>query len=408
MINDKNNLFKEKEAVEKGGAVVAVEKTFYKKKRSVLERILLVFIFLALCPLAIFSIMLIVAYQDAIILYAPPENLALLQRNLFFLIMLIIVLVIVLMVFAAIWISRTFTMPLNYLIEATKKIANEDFDFKLKIISDDEFGELAGFFNLMIIKLRDYRDREKTISAMKSEFISVAAHQLRTPLSAIKWTLRLIIDGDIGELTSEQKLFLQKGYDSNERMIHLVGDLLNSARIEEGRFGYTFVITDIVKVIEEIIEQLSIKAKERDVLIVLEKPENKVLNIKIDPSRINLAIGNLIDNAIKYNLPKGTVTVSLKEEIDYLKISIADKGVGIPKKSLDRLFTKFFRAENVVKLQTEGTGLGLFIVKNIIESHGGKIWAESEENKGTTFYVLLPLKESLIPEKEKSMVDIHK
>jgi signal transduction histidine kinase len=376
------------------------EGTSFGKKQTVFETILTIFVFLALTPLIFSLILLIAAYEETIAIYAPAESIVGLERNVLSLVIIVLVLILILIVFASVWISRTFTRPLKYLIEATKRVAKEDFSFQLKVLSNDEFGELSEFFNMMIARLKEYKEREQIISSMKSEFISIAAHQLRTPLSAIKWTLRLMMDGDVGAITPDQKLFLERGYEANEKIINLVGDLLNVSRIEEGRFGYVFEVSDIIKLIKDTIKEFDVKAKERDIKIVFEPGENKVINLKMDTSRINLALNNLLDNALKYSLPKGSVIVNLKEEGPFLKLSVSDSGVGIPKTSMDRMFHKFFRAENVIKLQTEGSGLGLFIVKNIIERHGGKIWVESEENKGTTFFFTLPIKESLIPDKE--------
>ncbi len=247
--------------------------------------------------------------------------------------------------------------------------------------------------------------REKAISRTKSEFISIAAHQLRTPLSAIKWIFKMLLDGDAGKLTEEQKDLLQKGYDSNERIIQLVNDMLNVARIEEGRFGYEFYYIDIVELINKVILEYKLKAEEKNIDLKFIKPSGKINPVKIDPSKIELVLQNLIDNALKYTKEGGSVEISLKKTDDYLQISVKDTGVGIPESQKERLFSKFFRGENVVKMQTEGTGLGLFITKNIVLRHGGKIWVDTKEGEGTTFTFTIPKKESLIPEKENNFID---
>lgn len=247
--------------------------------------------------------------------------------------------------------------------------------------------------------LRDI-SREKAISKTKSEFISVAAHQLRTPLSAIKWVFKMLLDGDVGDITKEQKEFLQKGYDSNERIIQLVGDMLSVARIEEGRFGYEFYYVDLIEIIKKTIKIFEIKAEERQINIKLEVPKDAIQPLKMDPAKIELVLQNLIDNAIKYTAKDGDVTIRVKPIDRYVEISVSDTGVGVPKEQVSRLFSKFFRGSNVIKIQTEGTGLGLFITKNIIKRHGGEIWVETEEGKGTTFYFTLPKEAELIPEHE--------
>lgn len=243
--------------------------------------------------------------------------------------------------------------------------------------------------NLMI--LHDVT-REKEIEKMKTEFVSVSAHQLRTPLSAIKWTLKMLLDGDLGELTKEQKEFVRKTYESNERMINLVNDLLNVTRIEEGRYLYHLVSVDFVSIVESLIKNYEEEAKRKDIDIYFQKPE-KLAKVKVDVEKITLAVQNLLENAIKYTLPGGIVVVAIEEKKKEVEFSIKDTGVGIPKDQQHRIFTKFFRGTNAIKLETEGSGLGLFIAKNIIESHGGRIWFKSEEGKGTTFYFTLPLEE---------------
>ena len=244
--------------------------------------------------------------------------------------------------------------------------------------------------------------REKTISRLKSEFISIAAHQLRTPLSAIKWTLRMMLDKDVGSVTEEQEKFLERGYETNERMIKLVSDLLNVSRIEEGRFGYEFIPFSVEKVIDDLLPDYKLQLKKKNLKLTYKKPEEKLPPIKMDPRRMRLALQNLLENAIHYTPPQGEIALSIymDKKKDTVDITVSDTGVGIPTHQMNRLFTKFFRAENVMRMQTEGSGLGLYIVRNIIRRHGGTIDVESEEGKGTTFSIHLPLKEEKIPLKE--------
>ena len=245
----------------------------------------------------------------------------------------------------------------------------------------------------ILVILRDIT-REKIVERLKTEFVSISAHQLRTPLSAVKCTLKMILDGDLGEISEDQRDFLLKTYKSNQRMIRLINDLLNVTRIEEGRFIYNTKSQNIIKIAQEIVNSSLALAKRKKLKLSFQKPKNKVPNIEIDPEKISIAFQNLLDNAIHYTKPGGMVKFSIK----YLKnkkeifVSIKDSGVGIPKDQQKRVFQRFFRAANAVKTETVGTGLGLFITKNIIEAHHGKIWFESVENKGTTFYFTIPVK----------------
>lgn len=268
----------------------------------------------------------------------------------------------------------------------------------------DYQGNVFGF-----IKVMHDISRERVVAKMKSEFISIAAHQLRTPLAAIKWTLRMILDGEIGgHVNVEQQKFIEQGYESNERMIRLINDMLNVSRIEEGRFGYEFVKTDFIALLEKNIVDFQLAARSKNIDLVFEKPSATVPDLTIDLSKINLVVQNLIDNAIKYSLTNGKIIIHAEEMKNrpFLLVSVKDHGVGIPTHQMGRIFTKFFRADNVILLQTEGTGLGLFIVKNIVKRHGGDIWVESQEEKGATFYFTLPLDEKMIPKLESPFQEL--
>ncbi len=231
--------------------------------------------------------------------------------------------------------------------------------------------------------------KEKLVEKMKTEFVSVAAHQLRTPLSAIKWTVRMILDGDIGEINKEQKELLEKTYVSNERMIRLINDLLNVSRIEEGRLLYDQEEAQIEDVLDGVIDASQEVLKNKDMSLELNK--KKTPKVKIDKEKMGVVIQNLLENAVKYTPQGGKIKISLDNDEKNVIFKIEDSGVGIPKSQQDRIFTKFFRAENVTRMETDGTGLGLYTTKNIVQAHKGEIWFESEENKGTTFYFTIPI-----------------
>lgn len=232
--------------------------------------------------------------------------------------------------------------------------------------------------------------REKMIERMKTEFVSLAAHQLRTPLSAIKWTLRMLLDEDLGKISKEQREFIEKTYESNERMISLINDLLNVTRIEEGRYLYKPILADIQNITQFVINSYRDEIKKRGIKFEFKKPKKSLPKVMADVEKMRLAIQNLLDNATRYTRRGGAVIISLKYNGKEIEFSLKDTGVGIPQDQQKRIFTKFFRGANVMRMETEGSGLGLFITKNIIEAHGGKIWFESEARKGTTFYFTIP------------------
>ncbi len=241
----------------------------------------------------------------------------------------------------------------------------------------------------VLMILRDI-SREKIIEALKTEFVSIAAHQLRTPLSAIKWTVRMMLDGDVGAVNPEQKDLLEKTYESNERMIHLINDLLNVTRIEEGRFLYKQEPVQFEDLVGDVVNNSQELLKMKNIKFDLNVPKEILPDIYADKEKVELVVQNLLENAIKYTSNGGTITIDLSKAGDSALFEIKDNGVGIPKSQQDRIFGKFFRGENVVKMETEGTGLGLYTSKNIVEAHKGKIWFESEEGQGTKFYFSIP------------------
>jgi len=242
--------------------------------------------------------------------------------------------------------------------------------------------------------------RERLIEKMKTEFVSVAAHQLRTPLSAVKWIVRMMIDGDLGPIPKNQREFLERTYKSNERMIRLVNDMLNVSKIEEGRFLYNLKSGSLDKITKMVISDLSKETESRGLQLEYNKPNSSIPNIKMDTEKITLAIHNLIDNAINYTKTGGIgVSVEFLKKDDNLLFTVKDTGIGIPQAQQKRVFDRFFRTTNALKTETEGTGLGLFIAKNIIEAHGGKIWFESKQDKGSTFFFKLPVGEGNLKNK---------
>ncbi len=252
-----------------------------------------------------------------------------------------------------------------------------------KVIDKDgeQLGIMKIFYNLT---------REKILDKLKSEFISIAAHQLRTPLSAIKWVIKMVLDGDAGKLNDEQEQLLKKGYKSNERIITLVNDMLNVSRIEEGRFGYAIKKNDLSLVLDTVLETLNeLVAKKKIKLTVSKESDFPLLNI--DAKKMSLVLQNLIENAIKYTPEHGKINIKMRKDDRFVKIIIKDNGIGIPEADQHKLFSKFYRAENALRLQTEGSGLGLFIVRNVVKKHGGNINFESEEGVGTKFMITLPI-----------------
>ena len=250
----------------------------------------------------------------------------------------------------------------------------------------DNTGNVIG----CVVVFRDVT-KEREVDKAKTEFVSLASHQLRTPLSAINWYAEILIAGDAGKLSAEQKKYLNEIYQGNQRMVSLVNALLNTSRIDLGTFAVEPEPISFVEIADSVIKELTPQIEQKKQRLTKEYDKDVPTTIEADPKLVRIVFQNLLSNAVKYTPDEGTVTLKLDKQDSNLLIRIIDTGYGIPKKQQPEIFQKLFRADNVREKDTEGTGLGLYIVRAIVEKSGGTIRFESEENKGTTFFVTIPL-----------------
>ena len=230
--------------------------------------------------------------------------------------------------------------------------------------------------------------REGSLVQSKSDFITVAAHQLRTPATAINWTFENL-EKEEG-LPDSAREAVSTGHAAARNLLDVITHLLDAAQIEDGRFGYAFESTDLVVFLDTMLGRALPVGKQYGVNIYFDRPSAPV-TIAADPSKLGMAIANLVDNGIKYNTAGGNVTVSLATVGVNAEIRIADTGAGIAEADIPKLFQKFYRGEGTMRKVTDGTGLGLYLAKNIIEGHKGMIRVESAEGRGTTFFITIPL-----------------
>ncbi len=244
------------------------------------------------------------------------------------------------------------------------------------------------------LELSRANEKLQKLDEVKSNFISIVAHQLRTPLSGVKWTLSMLLSGDMGPLNNDQKTFLMKSYESNTRMITLVNDMLVADGIQSGRVHYGFKHMDIVDLMDNVLFEVSPQATKRSITIAYKNKFADLPQAYADPETMRAVLQNLLENSIKYTMDGGKIEIDVKKDNNYLVVSVADNGIGVPQDQVKNIFEKFFRARNAIKQETDGSGLGLYIAKTIIEKNGGKIWLDSTEGKGSTFYFTVPLEEN--------------
>lgn len=249
----------------------------------------------------------------------------------------------------------------------------------------NDSGELLFFVGIE----RDL-SKVKAVDQMKTEFISLASHQLRTPLSAVKWFGKMLISDEVGKLNKTQREYIDRINESNEREIQLVNSLLNVSRIESGKILVVPRLTDLNKIVSTVVTDFKIELgnTKENLSVIIDK---KVPSVFVDEDLIRHVYANLISNAIRYTNTGGKVVIKVYMAKNYVMTEVKDSGIGIPKEEQKRIFEKFYRATNALKKETDGTGLGLYLSKTIVESSGGKMGFRSSEGKGSTFWFTLPL-----------------
>lgn len=238
-------------------------------------------------------------------------------------------------------------------------------------------------------QLQRTNEKLKALDEAKDEFVSMASHQLRTPLTSIKGYISMVLEGDAGEVNEQQQQFLQQAFASSQRMVYLISDLLNVSRLKTGTFVVERKETYLPDIVEAEVSQLVETAKSRGIELAYTKPTD-FPKMMLDETKIRQVIMNFTDNAIYYTPKGGKIMVSLIEKPRSLELTVTDSGIGVPKSEQHKLFTKFYRADNARKARPDGTGLGLYMAKKVISAQGGAIIFRSQEGKGSTFGFSFP------------------
>jgi PAS domain S-box-containing protein len=238
-----------------------------------------------------------------------------------------------------------------------------------------------------------FRDttEQRALDQMKTDFVSIASHQLRTPLTGLRWYTSTLAEGHAGPLNTEQQELLKEIERCTGQMVTLVDDLLDVARLDQGTLHLELAPVRVADLLAEVVHNLDPKAQRYDVRVIVDEGTASAPPVRADKLHLTEVLFNLVDNAIRYTPEQGTVKLMARQEGGDVVISVSDTGVGIPEAERPRLFQKFSRIENPLSNRERGSGLGLYFARGVVEKHGGKIWVRSGVGKGSTFYVSLPL-----------------
>ena len=278
------------------------------------------------------------------------------------------------------------------------EISFADPEFECRVTTApivDERGATLAFLKL----IRDLTPQRAALRA-KDDFITVASHQLRGPVTDINWALESLKSSTA--LDESDRSIVENAAAASRGLLRRIEDFLDLSRLEGGRMAYEFQPADIAAFLQKMLADLEPAAQTAGIKLYFDQPQTALPQVQIDEKRLGIVIVNLVENAIRYNIENGEVIMKVEATPGkpFIEISVRDTGIGIPPEAISKLFTKFYRAENAVKSQTEGSGIGLYVARGIVRAHGGEIWAESELGRGTTIHFTLPTDPSLVPKHE--------
>ncbi|WP_421077895.1 cache domain-containing protein [Methanothermococcus sp. Ax23] len=299
-------------------------------------------------------------------------------------------------------INGKITKPLEELKKGAEMIGNGNYDFRVHVDTNDEFGELAKAFNKMADEIRKSNEKLKKqaeeleksynelkeLDKLKSDIVAIVSHELRTPLTSIKGYVELVLDGTMGAITETQRKCLEIANENIDRLKRLIDNMLDLSKIERGELEMQMEKINLKELVEDVVDTLKPLADEKNIKIIY-KINDMVLNG--DKDRITQVLTNLIENAIKFSPINEKVEIQVLKEGNSIHMKVIDNGPGIPKRDLDRIFDRFYQVDSPAKRIKGGSGLGLAVCKSIIEAHGGTIWVESNLGNGSIFHIIIPI-----------------
>ena len=287
------------------------------------------------------------------------------------------------------WVYRSIAVPLVKLKKATQNIKEGNLDFVLDVEGKDEFSELCQDFEEMRRRLKESTEEKSLIEKENRELISNISHDLKTPITAVKGYVEGIMDG-VAETPEKMDRYVRTIYNKTNEMDHLINELTFYSKIDTNRIPYTFNKLNVEDYFEDCSEEVGLELETRGIELVYANYVEKDVMVIADGEQIRRVIHNIISNAIKYmDKPKGIIQIRIKDVGDFIQIEIEDNGKGIGPKDLPYIFDRFYRTDVSRNSSKGGSGIGLSIVKKILEDHGGKVWATSRLGIGTIMYFVL-------------------
>lgn len=295
------------------------------------------------------------------------------------------------LVYAAVAIAALVGIVVYELFVAGKPRHKIHLVIKREAVPDTSGTDLRAQVDAATKELRLANVKLKKLDETKDEFVSMASHQLRTPLTSIKGYLSMVLEGDAGKITTDQRMLLEQAFTSSERMVALIGDFLNVSRLQNGKFLIDRAEIDLASIVTEEVDLIREVAKAREIGVAYHVPSH-FPRLFLDEDKMRQVVINFLDNAIYYSPEHTTIAVRLYTSDGFVICEIVDHGIGVPPDAQAKLFSKFFRAENARRQRPDGTGIGLYLAKKVIDGHGGKVLFSTVEGEGSTFGFRLPIK----------------